>query len=217
MRQEGMLDAILVETKALSFPFPTYHPFERDRDHYERTVLLKDRQEPFASVAPVYSSVNVNAPDAVSELRRLRPDVVIVFGTGRVTDEIASIPSIACLNLHGGNSEAYRGLDSHLWAIYHRDFENLVTTIHFVSPELDTGDIVFSERLPISQGAGIHQLRAINAQVCVNLSILAIHALRKGLSLPSRRQQSKGRYYSAMPAVLKQDCADKFARFTRNL
>ena len=217
MRKAEALDAIFVETRSTRFPFPTEHPFEGEREQYERTILLQGAPETLDSLAPVFRFPNANVPEAVGELRRLRPDVVIVFGAGRILAEITSIPAIACLNLHGGNPEAYRGLDSHLWAVYHRDFENLITTMHFIAPELDTGELVFSAKLPVPRGAGLHQLRAINTQVCVDLSYLAVRALMEGLPLPSRRQQARGRYYSAMPAVLKEDCRVKFARYTAGL
>ena len=34
------LDAIFLETRGASFPFPTAHPFEAERDEYERELLL---------------------------------------------------------------------------------------------------------------------------------------------------------------------------------
>ena len=35
-----------------------------------------------------------------------------------------------------GVIQKYRGLDSHYWSIYHKDFESLVTTLHRVTPIL---------------------------------------------------------------------------------
>lgn len=217
MRKAGVLSAIIAETNAPRFPFPTAHPFEQERDQYEWATLLKDGPKALEDVAPVYRCATVNTPDTIGELQRLRPDVLIVFGTNRITNEVAGIPTVACLNLHGGNPEAYRGLDSHLWAIYHRDFENLVTTLHFIAPQLDAGEIVFSTQLPVHKDASLYQLRAINTRVCVSLSLVAVRALSEGLALPSRRQQTRGRYYSAMPAVLKDDCLAKFTRYTAGL
>jgi methionyl-tRNA formyltransferase len=217
MRRAGVLDAIVVETQRPRFPFATEHPFEQERDRYETTTLLQGAPNALEEIAPVFRCVTANTPDAMAELQRLRPEVIIIFGTGRISNEVAGLATTACLNLHGGNPEAYRGLDTHLWAIYHRDFENLVTTLHFVAPELDAGEIVFSAKLPVPRGAALHQLRAINTQVCVDLSLQAMRLLVLGQPLPCRRQQSPGRYYSAMPSVLKNGCMTKFARYTAGL
>ena len=46
------------------------------------------------------------------------------------------------INLHGGDPEKYRGLDSHLWSIYHEDWASLVSTLHVVSKDLDAGDSI---------------------------------------------------------------------------
>jgi len=217
MRQANALSAIVVETEGVRFSFSTEHPYEQERDRYEHEALLLEAPKSLDEVAPVLRCTNVNTPPALDELRLLRPDVLMIFGAGRVSREVTSIPTTACLNLHGGNPEAYRGLDSHLWAIYHRDFSNLISTLHFVAPELDSGEIVFSAGLPILPGTGLYQLRAINTRVCVDLSLLAVRALKDGLPLPSRPQHARGRYYSAMPTVLKEDCLAKFAHYTARL
>jgi methionyl-tRNA formyltransferase len=137
---------------------------------------------------------------------------VFVFGTGRISDDVRTSAARACLNLHGGSPEFYRGLDSHLWAMYHDDFDNVVTTLHHVDADLDTGDIVFQERLTFEPTTGLHEVRSINTRSCVGLALLAVHALSSLGRLPARRQFQRGRYYSFMPAALKDICAEKLRR-----
>jgi methionyl-tRNA formyltransferase len=142
---------------------------------------------------------------------------VLVIGTGLLRPPIIGVASRACLNLHGGQAEVYRGLDSHLWAIYHDDFSNLTTTLHHVDAELDTGDIVLQEALPLQPEVQLHQLRALNAQACARLSLLALTSLNEFDWLPSRRQIARGRYYSFMPTSLKDVCLRKFNRYVQTL
>lgn len=217
MAKSCELDAIFVEAGCAPFAFPVKHPYEDVRDRYEQDVLLAGVPKRLESIAPVLRFANMNHPPAIAALRAKEPDVVLVFGTGKLLPEIVAVPKWTCLNLHGGNPETYRGLDSHLWAIYHGDFENLVTTLHLISPELDAGDIVMSTSLPIYNRAELHQLRAINTQSCVDMSSAALAILRSGGRLPTRRQLARGRYYSAMPAVLKDICVAKFLNYTANL
>jgi methionyl-tRNA formyltransferase len=217
MREAGMLSGVVLECARREFAFPTAHPFETERDQYERTVLLANGPSAFEQLGPVVQCETVNTGEALQAMRGLRPDVCIVFGTGRLLDDASRLPGVACLNLHGGNPEAYRGLDSHLWTIYHRDFDNLVTTLHHVAPGLDTGDIVLASRLPLPRGTTLPQLRSINTSVCVDLSQIAVGLLAEGRTLPSRPQLARGRYYSAMPASLKEICLKHFARYTATL
>ena len=96
--------------------------------------------------------------------------------------------------------------------LYHNDFDDLVTTLHHVDADLDTGDIVFQSKLKVEAGTRLHQLRAINTKVCVNLFLVALSAFQSIGWLPSREQVSRGRYYSYMPTVLKEECVRNFNR-----
>ncbi len=208
------LQAIVLERWRAVAPFHTSHPFEQERDGYEREVLLSGGPRSCAELAGVHSCERVNDVASVAMLRAKSPDVVLVFGAGRLTSEVFCSVGIACLNLHGGNPEEYRGLDSHLWAIYHRDFTNLVTTLHRVDEQLDTGDIVFRSPLTIPSGTELYELRSINTRVCVDLSLQALETLCREGSLPAQQQARRGRYYSHMPACLKQECLARFRQYT---
>ena len=84
-----------------------------------------------------------------------------------------------------GDPRQYRGLDTHLWAIYHGDFGGLVTCLHHVDLQLDTGDIVDCRPVPIARDMELHELRAANTRVCVELirSALASGKLKRALPL----------------------------------
>lgn len=211
------LESVILETKLLQPDFPTTHPFEKDRDKIEKKEMLKDAPEKISNIVPVslYESVNENS--CIEKIKRLAPDIIIIFGTRRVSAEVISLPSIACLNLHGGAPEYYRGLDSHLWAIYHSDFKNLVTTLHYVEPTLDTGKIVFEKKLNITKDTTIEKLRILNTEACISMSALAISTLRKNCNLPSRIQSQTGRYYSFMPTTLKEICVIKYNRHLQKI
>ncbi len=212
LREQLPLDAVIVETRAVTPAFDTFHPYEDLRDEYERDVLLGGHPTRLAQLAQTFVTDSVNDQACVTALRRLAPDIVIVFGTGRCGPAVIGAARVACLNLHGGNPEQYRGLDTHLWAIYHNDFDNLTTTLHFVDDDLDTGDVVMQAQLPLTPGLGLHELRALNTRICVDLASAALAAVRASITLPRRRQITRGRYYSFMPAVLKDTCVRNFAR-----
>ncbi len=209
--------AILVETRKISPPFDTNHPFEKKRDDYEKVVLMRGNDRSFPEISDTFLYDTLNSEEAISKLNALSPDIIMVFGTGKLNPEIIKTAKIACFNLHGGNPEQYRGLDTHLWTIYHRDFNNLITTLHYVNDTLDTGDIIFQAQLPLTKKSKIYQLRSINTQICVELSNLAFSLLKNQQALPSRKQITSGRYYSFMPAVIKENCVKKFEGYVSGL
>jgi methionyl-tRNA formyltransferase len=195
LAEAGLLGTVVLETRRAVAPFETHHPFEDERDEYERAALAAPAWRELAPVAEVES-----VDDA-----RFDGDLAISFGTGLIGPQLVSAWAGRLLNLHGGDPEDYRGLDTHLWAVYHGDFAGLVTTLHEVDVGLDTGAIV--GRAPISLPAELHELRAANTEVCIELSLQA--ARERPPATPQRR---RGRYYSFMPSVLKDTCVRRWSR-----
>lgn len=211
------LAAILLEERVARAPFETGHPFESLRDAYERAIVEREGGARLADIAPTRAFASMRDADALAAVRELAPDIILVFGTGRLPPPLVDAAGVACLNLHGGNPEYYRGLDTHLWAIYHDDFENLVTTLHYVDQQLDAGDIVLQSQVPLAADSQLHELRLLNTRVCVDLSLIALRTLDAGVRLPRRRQLQRGRYYSFMPAALKEVCQKTFAAHAARL
>ncbi len=215
--QQFPFAAIVVESGAVRPPFETVHPFEDERDDYERRVLLGGNPCELTDVASVLQVENIAGDDALGQVQDLKPDIVMVFGTRRIREPLPSLARVACLNLHGGNPEEYRGLDSHLWSIYHRDFANLVTTLHHVDAGLDTGSIVAQRSLTLGRAMPLSELRALTTRACVQMTVDALATVNACGTLPAVPQRRIGRYYSFMPSVLKTDCITKFSRHVSSL
>ena len=217
LAQRYELGAVFLETKALTPPFETGHPFEDLREEYERDVLLEGCASTFDDIVETHRFETVNSDGSISMLKRVAPHVILVFGTGKLLPAVFNSAGIACLNLHGGNPEEYRGLDSHLWAIYHNDFNNIKTSIHVIDGDLDTGDLVGQQELPVGKGNGLHELRSINTKACVSLTLNALNRIDSGDPLGGRKQSKRGRYYSFMPSVLKNVCVRNFDAYVSRL
>lgn len=215
----GGLDVhVLEETEpAARAPFATAHPFEAERDRHEATAWFNDAPPRLETLAPLQRFPSLNTPEAAAALAAARPDVVAVFGTGRLRPEILSVHPSAFLNLHGGDPEEYRGLDSHLWAVYHGDFPALATTLHRVTPTLDAGDVIMTLPIPLAPGMRLFELRRANTEVCVRLVRLALEEFDRHGRIAARAQRRVGRYYSFMPTALKEICVRRFHRHTQSL
>lgn len=202
------------ETYASHPPYETHHPFERERDSFEWSHWFCGKKVPMSGVAETHYVETVNADTAVDLLRRERADAAVVFGTGRIGRPVIELYRNRIFNLHGGDPEEYRGLDTHLWAIFHRDFKALVTTLHHLELKLDTGDIIAQAPIMIEPGLKLEALRAANTELCVQIVLSTLNSLESSGNVGSRKQQRLGRYYSAMPATLKGVCKERFDRYT---
>lgn len=203
---------VFSETAAVTFPYETHHPFEIERDRWESEHWFGGQSLHLKDVAQTEAYASINDGAAIDRIRKFAPTLTITFGTGKLGREVIVTGGKTLLNLHGGDPEAYRGLDTHLWAIWHHDFAGLQTCLHHVSEGLDEGDIVATLPIGLWQGMEIHQLRQANTEVCVRLAELAITELSATGTITCRRQRLAGRYYSAMPTALKDICLNRFRK-----
>ena len=198
-------------------PFKTEHSFEVKRDIYECQRWFGNEKTKISEITSVKEFTSMNDASAIASLEKESVDIVIVFGTGVLKPPLIEICSQRIFNLHGADPENYRGLDTHLWAIYHKDFGGLITTLHHLDTGLDTGDIVLQGAIPLHHKMKLHELRAANTEVCVKLTISVIDMMNRFGEVTSRSQYNKGRYYSAMPAELKDTCQKRFETYTKGL
>lgn len=213
----GLELSVFVETKPVIAPFDTYHEFEDARDEYEWNTFFPTGRKALTELAPTSVFHDINDPAVVRSLREDRPDAIIVYGTGIIRAEIIAVTPGRIVNLHGADPREYRGLDSALWAIYHRDFGGLAVTLHRLNAALDDGEIVATTPVPIATGLNLHQLRAEYARSCVELTLEGIEQLRTKGGFRSTPQERAGRYYSFMPGVMKEAVRQVFERHTQGV
>ena len=156
----------------------------------------------------------MNEPQAVERLAAAEPDVVVVFGTRRLGQHVIDVCPGGIINLHGGDPQQFRGLDTHLWAIYHDELNGLATALHRVNARLDDGEIIAQAPIPIAAGMPLHELRSRNTELCVDLVRSALRSFLDKGRFDSRPQRRRGRYCSFMPAALKDVCRAKFESHT---
>lgn len=205
--------SVIYETGIVIPPYKTYHHFQCEQMKHERrlwgrSALTIEQKE----VSSLRSVANINDIDANDQIIR-SADACIVFGTRKISKGlIGSLPKLTA-NLHGGDPELYRGLDSHLWSIWHEDKRGLKTCLHMVEPSLDSGKIIGIEELDLKGLNFLHELRALNTEACLKLAQSFVDKVNSNSELQMRQQTAKGRYYSFMPSGLKEVVVRKFNKF----
>jgi methionyl-tRNA formyltransferase len=211
------IERVLIETRDPPPPIPIDHPSDETRKARERTYWYNGMPPSFSDIAETQSYESVNDPNAVNALREIKPDVILVYGTGKLNDDILEICPHTCLNFHNGDPERYRGLDCHLWPLYHSDFDALQMTLHKIEASLDTGDIIDRRPVPLYENMPLADLRRAACEISVEIAIDALDRFEKTDKFKATAQRQKGRYYSYMPAVLKDICLRNFERHTASL
>jgi methionyl-tRNA formyltransferase len=206
-----------VESQVLKAPFQTHHSFEDERERYEITELLQGKRVRFKDFCETKAFDNINDEGCIQFVSDLKPDVIVTFGTGLIRKSLIHLCPDGFINLHGGDPEYYRGLDTHMWAIYHREFKQLIVTLHRLNPSLDDGEIIQQTQIRLDKNSKITKLRAENTKICVQLILSALSAFNQLGYFISKPHQRKGRYYSFMPADLKEICVKNFEQYIHKL
>lgn len=211
------VEKVLVELKEIKAPFEISHPCEEWRDSYEREVFFCRKDTSLDDVCSTRKVDSVNDADSIRYLQELKPEIIIVFGAGKICPEVIHTCPEGIINLHGGDPEEYRGLDSHFWAIYHKDFDKLITTLHHLNEKFDDGDIISQKTIPLNSDIQLHELRRYNTERCVELTLSAIDMYKRYGKFISKPQRKRGRYYSFMPSALKEVCLNQFVKYVSSM
>ncbi|QSP93694.1 formyl transferase [Marinobacter salinisoli] len=122
---------------------------------------------------------DINEAENCSWIKHKRPDVIAVCGASIMRDELLAIPTYGVLNLHGGLSQFYRGLFPTDWAIHNGEPECVGATVHFVSPGVDDGDVIYQGRPSISGSDNPNSLYEKVVRLGVRMMIQAISDLEQ--------------------------------------
>ena len=186
---------------------------KKKRDEYEKKIISKYKINLKKKILKVK---NINDKNLANHLK-LNCDYLIVFGTNKIKNKLLKYFKNKIFNLHGGDPQKYRGLDSHYWCIYHNDFKSLISTIHFLDKNLDTGNIIYRKKINFSARNKIYHLRLLNTEILVYITLKLLRKLKKKQKIFSRKQISLGRYYSKMPNIIKNSLEKKFNSFVTSL
>ena len=151
-----------------------------------------------------------NDEQELARMVALRPDVVLVFGTGILrAPVIAAFPG-RILNLHLGLSPYYRGAGTNFWPLVNREPEYVGATVHYLDEGIDTGPIVAHARPDVYSDDGPHDIG--NRAIAAGVDLLLRSAERLAVDdLPRVEQNGGGRLYQR-----KDFCADAIRRLYRN-
>jgi methionyl-tRNA formyltransferase len=87
-------------------------------------------------------------PDFIEQLKSLHADLQIVVAFRMLPEMVWNMPPMGTLNLHGSLLPQYRGAAPINWAIINGEKYTGVTTFK-LKHEIDTGDILLTEKIPL--------------------------------------------------------------------
>ncbi|MFN0052788.1 MAG: methionyl-tRNA formyltransferase [Planctomycetales bacterium] len=148
------------------------------------------RQHALERGIPVFQPVQVNAPDALSQIQELHPDVLVVAAYGQIlSSALLALPRLGAINVHASLLPKYRGAAPVAYAILHGESETGVSIIQIL-PRLDAGPILATAQTPIGALETAGELEDRLAQLAVPLIPPVLAELAAGTARPISQSDS---------------------------
>lgn len=128
----------------------------------------------------VYQPENIKSPEAIEKVRSFCADVIVAVAYGQLLPkEIIEMPKYGCINIHASLLPKYRGSAPIHWSIINGDEETGVTTMH-MDIGMDTGDIIYQEKIKIEDHMTTGDLYDTLATMGADLIIKTLEDLKSG-------------------------------------
>jgi len=139
----------------------------------------------------------------LESVRKLHADLHIVVAFRMMPEELWSMTPMGTFNLHASLLPQYRGAAPINRAIMNGEKETGVTTF-FLRHEIDTGDIILSEKVGISENENAGELHDKLMHIGANLVLKTVELIESGKA-STHPQQPDTRLKTA-PKIFKDDC-----------
>ncbi|MEW6324237.1 MAG: methionyl-tRNA formyltransferase [Nitrospirota bacterium] len=151
---------------------------------------------------PVLQPERVRAPEAIDQIRALRPELIVVVAFGQILPKaLLQIPPRGCINVHASLLPAYRGAAPIQWAIIRGETRTGVT-IMLMDEGMDTGPILMQEAVEIGPEERAGQLMERLSRVGAALLMNALDPWMHGALTPAAQDHAAGTY---APSLKKSD------------
>lgn len=158
----------------------------------------------------LFHYVDVNHPAVVTQLRRLKPDLIISAYFNQILKEaIIDIPRYGILNVHPGWLPAYRGAMAYFWVLKNGS-DSAGVSVHWIDQGIDTGALISQRRFRISKNMTQQKVLVLTAVIGARLLQRVVRQLLAGENPAAIDNEFSEQNYYSIPA--QQDFDDYFKR-----
>jgi methionyl-tRNA formyltransferase len=137
---------------------------------------------------PLLQPTNLKDPHFLQDLEALKPDLQVVVAFRMLPEAVWKLPKLGTFNLHASLLPQYRGAAPINWAIINGENETGITTF-FLQQEIDTGAIIFQEKLPIGPDENAGSLHDRLMKAGASLVVRTVDAISNGEVKPIQQAE----------------------------
>jgi len=138
---------------------------------------------------PIFQPESLKAPEFLNQLLNLKAAIMIVVAFRILPDEVLTIPPKGAINLHASLLPKYRGAAPINWALINGESETGVT-IFQIRPQVDTGEILWQERVPIAVEDTFGSLHDRLAKIGATALVKVLDQIERGEIYPVLQNHS---------------------------
>jgi methionyl-tRNA formyltransferase len=150
----------------------------------------------------VLQPLKLKDPSFIDELKELKADVQVVVAFRMLPELVWNMPPMGTINLHGSLLPKYRGAAPINWAIINGEKETGVTTFK-LKHEIDTGDVLMQEIIPISETMTAGELHDTMKEIGANLIYQTLDHYCSNTLMPKPQEQISQTALDEIPAAPK--------------
>ena len=128
---------------------------------------------------PVLQPEKLKDENFLRKLKSLNAELQIIVAFRMLPEVVWKMPSFGTFNLHGSLLPRYRGAAPLNWSIINGDTETGVTTF-LIKQEIDTGNILFQEKIEISPDMTVGELHDALMVIGAELVLKTVDAIAEG-------------------------------------
>lgn len=163
---------------------------------------------------PVLQPTNLKSPEFLEELKGYKADVQVVVAFRMLPEAVWSMPPKGTFNLHASLLPDYRGAAPINWAIINGEKETGVTTF-FLKHEIDTGNIIYQEKEPISPEDNVGTLYERLMTKGAKLVLKTVESIASGTVTTQPQDDGKARNHA--PKIFKETCEINWSKSAREI
>ncbi len=177
-------------------------PAGRGHKMFESPVKLYAKEHGLHVMQPV----KLKEESFIEELESLHANLFIVIAFRMLPEVVWRMPELGTFNLHASLLPKYRGAAPINWAVINGETETGVTTF-FLKHEIDTGDILRQERIPIKPDDNVGDVHDRLMMLGADLTVDTVEHIIAGTLKPIPQDQLlNGAEPTPAPKIFRETC-----------
>jgi folate-dependent phosphoribosylglycinamide formyltransferase PurN len=164
-----------------------------DREKAEKKYFGKQKY-PQCDILEILSN-ELNTEKTKNFINKIKPDLVLIFGSGLIKNPLAKVLPKNTINLHLGLSPRYRGSATLFWPFYFLEPNFAGSTFHYIINEPDAGDIIHQVVPELDLLDGIHDVSCKAVISATNDAVILVENFTNNRSFKRFKQKSSGKNF----------------------